>query len=284
MGLIKKVTKGVFENSKEKSSQKERRKAIDSMLRSKNIDDLKVKIVGYTRSLFGSKGKSDTRDFLESLNSLFENAENLDDVIKGIEKLKAGKMLNGKKPSELATITSKDCIAFGEFIKKHWLKYYRDYCGEIIKVIKPVLNYFEPLGTFCAPVLVNAKEIEPSALENCNGLEFFSLPKAEIVGGKAFEKCMKLTGIGLPEVKKVQERAFADCIKLLEIDFPKAEFISKETFWGCFSLQQVNLPSVKNIGEDAFKGCNKLEKVTVPKSKVEEVKEMVPEGCEVIGK
>ena len=193
-------------------------------------------------------------------------------------------MLNGKKPSKLATITSKDCIAFGEFIKKHWLKYYRDYCGEIIKVIKSGLNYFEPLGNFYAPVLVNAKEIEASALENCNGLESFSLPKAEIVGGKAFEKCMKLTGIGLPEVKEVQERAFADCIKLLKIDFPKAEFISKETFWGCFSLQQVNLPSVKNIGEDAFKGCNKLEKVTIPKSKVEEVKKMVPKDCEVIGK
>lgn len=283
MGLIKKVTKGGFENSKEKSSQKERRKAIDSMLRSKNINYL-IGEIAHTRSLFGSKGKSDTRDFLESLNSLFENAENLDDVIKGIEKLKAGKMLNGKKPSKLATITSKDCIAFGEFIKKHWLKYYRDYCGEIIKVIKPGLNYFEPLGNFYAPVLVNAKEIEPSALENCNGLEFFSLPKAEIVGGKAFEKCMKLTGIGLPEVKKVQERAFADCIKLLEINFPKAEFIGKETFEGCLSLKKLNLPSVKNIGEDAFKGCNKLKKVTVTESMLEEVEKMVPEGCEVIGK
>ena len=101
MGLIKKVTKGIFENSKEKSSQKKRREAIDSMLRSKNINDL-IGEIAHTRSLFGSKGKSDTRDFLESLNSLFENAENLDDVIKGIEKLTNLNSLNLKYNNQVS--------------------------------------------------------------------------------------------------------------------------------------------------------------------------------------
>ena len=122
-----KIDKKIFESSKGKASQKERRKFIVDLKRwpdsntgvvadnFKNMINDKEKI----KKLFGeNEEKSDTLKFINRIRDLIEcfEAGNEEKIKKGILDLLDGKIPYGRKPSLIATVNSLDCKIIGENI------------------------------------------------------------------------------------------------------------------------------------------------------------------------
>lgn len=122
MGIVKKI----FESSKSKGTQKERREFIDELIECGDANKFEEKINNKSeiQKLFGAdEKKSDTLKFINRIRDLVNYLkENKTGKETFITDLLNGKIPNDKKPSSIATITSKDCKEIGKYFLLEFYK------------------------------------------------------------------------------------------------------------------------------------------------------------------
>lgn len=233
-----KIDKKIFESSKGKASQKERRKFIVDLKRwpdsntgvvadnFKNMINDKEKI----KKLFGeNEEKSDTLKFINRIRDLIEcfEAGNEEKIKKGILDLLDGKIPYGRKPSLIATVNSLDCKIIGENITLLFAGVDVDDDMHINRYDKISLSIFK--------MSLKRHSIKRIGFYGNNEIEFPDL---------FFDNVKS-------NMKKIKEISFSVNVKL-----------SKEAFSGFVNLKRIYFHgAVSLLGEDVFKSCNNLQEI-----------------------
>lgn len=233
-----KIDKKIFESSKGKASQKERRKFIVDLKRwpdsntgvvadnFKNMINDKEKI----KKLFGeNEEKSDTLKSINRIRDLIEcfEAGNEEKIKKGILDLLDGKIPYGRKPSLIATVNSLDCKIIGENITLLFAGVDVDDDMHINRYDKISLSIFK--------MSLKRHSIKRIGFYGNNEIEFPDL---------FFDNVKS-------NMKKIKEISFSVNVKL-----------SKEAFSGFVNLKRIYFHgAVSLLGEDVFKSCNNLQEI-----------------------
>lgn len=254
-----KIDKKIFESSKGKASQKERRKFIVDLKRwpdsntgvvadnFKNMINDKEKI----KKLFGeNEEKSDTLKFINRIRDLIEcfEAGNEEKIKKGILDLLDGKIPYGRKPSLIATVNSLDCKIIGENITLLFAGVDVDDDMHINRYDKISLSIFKM------------------------SLKRFSIKKIGFYGNNEIEFPDLFFDNVKSNMKKIKEISFSVNVKL-----------SKEAFSGFVNLKRIYFHgTVSVLGEDVFKSCNNLQEIICKQESeeliIENIKNSVKSG------
>lgn len=263
MGIVKKI----FESSKSKDTQKKRREFIDELIKCDNAADAnkfeeKINNKSEIQKLFGAdEKKSDTLKFINRIRDLVSDLKN-DETSKGtfIIDLLNGKIPNYKKPSSIATITSKDCKKIGKYF--------------LFKFYKMII-----ISSEC--VSIESENLDASymcKLEAITSSNIFSNVKSIYVRNvnkipKGFLQKIKIKNIKeivFWNIEEIEEKALENLKKLQVITFiVESGFGSTKT--------------LKKIGDDAFKGCDNLKKIIFEQSEkhliTENIRKSIKNGC-----
>lgn len=230
MGIVKKI----FESSKSKDTQKKRREFIDELIKCDNAADAnkfeeKINNKSEIQKLFGAdEKKSDTLKFINRIRDLVSDLKN-DETSKGtfIIDLLNGKIPNYKKPSSIATITSKDCKKIAEIILKLFKQINFSKKNLIItnklSKIKNFLEFvFENLADRfnMVTVLNHSEELVPDNFfsDKKNVIKFIFYGPTTF-GKSVFENCDKLNTLSFQNknITALGKDCFAGCKSLKEI-------------------------------------------------------------------
>ncbi len=254
-----KIDKKIFESSKGKASQKERRKFIVDLKRwpdsntgvvadnFKNMINYKEKI----KKLFGeNEEKSDTLKFINRIRDLIEcfEAGNEEKIKKGILDLLDGKIPYGRKPSLIATVNSLDCKIIGENITLLFAGVDVDDDMHINRYDKISLSIFKM------------------------SLKRHSIKRIGFYGNNEIEFPDHFFDDVKSNMKKIKEISFSVNVKL-----------SKEAFSGFVNLKRIYFHgTVSVLGEDVFKSCNNLQEIICKQESeeliIENIKNSVKSG------
>lgn len=254
-----KIDKKIFESSKGKASQKERRKFIVDLKRwpdsntgvvadnFKNMINDKEKI----KKLFGeNEEKSDTLKFINRIRDLIEcfEAGNEEKIKKGILDLLDGKIPYGRKPSLIATVNSLDCKIIGENITLLFAGVDVDDDMHINRYDKISLSIFKM------------------------SLKRHSIKRIGFYGNNEIEFPDHFFDDVKSNMKKIKEISFSVNVKL-----------SKEAFSGFVNLKRIYFHgTVSVLGEDVFKSCNNLQEIICKQESeeliIENIKNSVKSG------
>ena len=254
-----KIDKKIFESSKGKASQKERRKFIVDLKRwpdsntgvvadnFKNMINDKEKI----KKLFGeNEEKSDTLKFINRIRDLIEcfEAGNEEKIKKGILDLLDGKIPYGRKPSLIATVNSLDCKIIGENITLLFAGVDVDEEMHINRDDKISLSIFKM------------------------SLKRHSIKRIGFYGNNEIEFPDHFFDDVKSNMKKIKEISFSVNVKL-----------SKEAFSGFVNLKRIYFHgTVSVLGEDVFKSCNNLQEIIYKQESeeliIENIKNSVKSG------
>lgn len=254
-----KIDKKIFESSKGKASQKERRKFIVDLKRwpdsntgvvadnFKNMINDKEKI----KKLFGeNEEKSDTLKFINRIRDLIEcfEAGNEEKIKKGILDLLDGKIPYGRKPSLIATVNSLDCKIIGENITLLFAGVDVDDDMHINRYDKISLSIFKM------------------------SLKRHSIKRIGFYGNNEIEFPDHFFDDVKSNMKKIKEISFSVNVKL-----------SKEAFSGFVNLKRIYFHgAVSLLGEDVFKSCNNLQEIICKQESeeliIENIKNSVKSG------
>ena len=254
-----KIDKKIFESSKGKASQKERRKFIVDLKRwpdsntgvvadnFKNMINDKEKI----KKLFGeNEEKSDTLKFINRIRDLIEcfEAGNEEKIKKGILDLLDGKIPYGRKPSLIATVNSLDCKIIGENITLLFAGVDVDDDMHINRYDKISLSIFKM------------------------SLKRHSIKRIVFYGNNEIEFPDHFFDDVKSNMKKIKEISFSVNVKL-----------SKEAFSGFVNLKRIYFHgTVSVLGEDVFKSCNNLQEIICKQESeeliIENIKNSVKSG------
>lgn len=254
-----KIDKKIFESSKGKASQKERRKFIVDLKRwpdsntgvvadnFKNMINDKEKI----KKLFGeNEEKSDTLKFINRIRDLIEcfEAGNEEKIKKGILDLLDGKIPYGRKPSLIATVNSLDCKIIGENITLLFAGVDVDDDMHINRYDKISLSIFKM------------------------SLKRHSIKRIGFYGNNEIEFPDHFFDDVKSNMKKIKEISFSVNVKL-----------SKEAFSGFVNLKRIYFHgTVSVLGEDVLKSCNNLQEIICKQESeeliIENIKNSVKSG------
>ena len=260
MGIVKKI----FESSKSKDTQKKRREFIDKLIECDYANKFEEKINNRSEieKLFGAdEKKSDTLKFINQIRDLVHDLkENKTGKETSITDLLNGKIPNGKKPSSIATITSKDCKNIGT---KFLFEFYKIIIidNESISIESENLD----AGYMCKLEAITSSNIF-SNVESIYVRHVNKIPK----GFSQKIKIKNIKEIVFWNINEIEEKAFENLKKLQVISFiVESGFGSKKT--------------LKKIGDDAFKGCDNLKKIIFEQNKkhliTENIRKSIKNGC-----
>ena len=254
-----KIDKKIFESSKGKASQKERRKFIVDLKRWPDsntgvvADNFKNKIKDKEKikKLFGeNEEKSDTLKFINRIRDLIEcfEAGNEEKIKKGILDLLDGKIPYGRKPSLIATVNSLDCKIIGENITLLFAGVDVDDDMHINRYDKISLSIFKM------------------------SLKRHSIKRIGFYGNNEIEFPDHFFDDVKSNMKKIKEISFSVNVKL-----------SKEAFSGFVNLKRIYFHgTVSVLGEDVLKSCNNLQEIICKQESeeliIENIKNSVKSG------
>lgn len=238
-----KIDKKIFESSKGKASQKERRKFIVDLIGLRGVFDGRIGFVANFKNMINDKEKikklfgeneekSDTLKFINRIRDLIEcfEAGNEEKIKKGILDLLDGKIPYGKKPSLIATINFIDCKITGERLMDYFAGVYALDVDDNMHI-----NRYDKISLSIFKMSLKRFSIKKIGFYGNNEIEFPDL---------FFDNVKS-------NMKKIKEISFSVNVKL-----------SKEAFSGFVNLKRIYFHgAVSLLGEDVFKSCNNLQEI-----------------------